>query len=127
MTDNDSYIKATTYIKATKISSDKQGKSFFSQIQIKLNDKGEIGFLSNPQNAKSIIFRITGNDYDYDWHNAPQKQYIVILEGEVEIEVSTGEKKIFGGGDVLLVEDVEGQGHRSRAVSGTRKSIFVTL
>ena len=115
------------YIKATKVSSDKQGRSFFSQIQIKLNDEGEIGFLSNPQEVKSIIFRITSEDYDYDWHNAPQRQYIVILEGEVEIEVSTGEKRIFGGGDVLLVEDVKGQGHRSRAISGERKSIFVTL
>ena len=121
MTHNNSYIKAT------KISSDKQGRSFFSQIQIKLNDEGEIGFLSNPQEAKSIIFRMTNANYDYDWHNAPQKQYIIILEGEVEIEVSTGETKIFGGGDVLLVEDVEGQGHRSRAIGGKRKSIFVTL
>ena len=120
-------IRNNCYIKATKVSSDKQGRSFFSPIKIKLNDEGKIGFLSNPQEVKSIIFRITSADYDYDWHNAPQKQYIIILEGEVEIEVSTGEKKIFGGGDVLLVEDIEGQGHRSRAISGERKSIFVTL
>ena len=77
--------------------------------------------------TQSIIFRITNADYDYDWHNAPQKQYIIILKGEVEIEVSTGEKRIFRGGDVLLVEDTEGQGHKSRAISGERESIFVTL
>ncbi len=116
-----------SYIGATKISSDKQGNSFFSRIQIKLNDEGEIGLLSNPQEVKSIIFRVTSADYDYDWHNAPQKQYIIILEGQVEIEVGTGEKKVFGGGDVLLVEDTEGQGHKSRAIGGKRKSIFVTL
>lgn len=116
-----------SYITATKISSDKRGKSFFSNIQIKLNDEGEIGFLSNPQKVESIIFRITSADYDYDWHNAPQKQYIIILEGKVEIEVGAGEKKVFEGGDVLLVEDTEGQGHKSRAIGGKRKSIFVTL
>ena len=120
-------INKTAYMEATKISSDKNGKSFFSQIHIALDDKGQIGFLSNPQMTQSIIFRVTSADYDYDWHNAPQKQYIIILKGEVEIEVSTGEKRIFRGGDVLLVEDTEGQGHKSRAISGKRESIFVTL
>ena len=116
------------FIDGTKIAANEDGLSYFEKISIELTDKGEIGFLSEPETVKSIIFRITPKDYDYDWHNAPQKQYIFILEGEVEIEVGTGETRIFGPSDILLVEDTEGHGHRSRAVnSEIRKSIFVTL
>ena len=116
------------FVCATKILSDLEGKSFFEDFRIELNDEGEIGILSRPKKVQSIIFRITSGDYNYDWHNAPQKQYIIILEGEVEIEVGTGEKRIFSSGDILLVEDTEGQGHRSRAVNRKiRKSIFVSI
>ena len=49
-------------------------------------------------------------------------------QGEVEIEVGDGSKRILRGGDVLLAEDTTGKGHISRAVAGKpRKSMFITL
>ena len=51
-----------------------------------------------------------------------------MLEGEVEIEIGDGSKRIFGTSDILLAEDTTGQGHISRAVGGKpRKSLFITL
>jgi hypothetical protein len=51
----------------------------------------------------------------------------VLLDGEIEICTSTGEKRTFGG-DVLLVEDTTGKGHQTRQLSpGTRRSLFITL
>ncbi len=51
-----------------------------------------------------------------------------MLDGEIEIEVSDGEKHTFRGGDILLVEDVEGRGHRTRVINNKpRRSIFVTV
>ena len=51
-----------------------------------------------------------------------------MLDGEIEIEVSDGEKRIFRGGDILLAEDTSGQGHRTRTINNRpRKSIFVIL
>ena len=45
---------------------------------------------------------------------------------EVEVEVTSGEKRRFVGGDVLLVEDTTGTGHRTRTVSqGPRRSLFL--
>jgi quercetin dioxygenase-like cupin family protein len=78
--------------------------------------------------ATGIIFRQTGGDYDLDWHPAPRRQYIVNLDGGVEITVSDGEKRVIGAGEVLLVEDVTGKGHLSKAVAGKmRHSIFVPI
>ena len=55
-----------------------------------------------------------------DWHPAPQRQWIIILSGELEVEVSDGEIRIFGPGSVVLVEDTFGKGHVSRVVSRER-------
>ena len=53
---------------------------------------------------------------------------MVNLEGDVEIEVGDGTKRVLRAGDVLLAEDTTGQGHISRAVDGKpRKTLFITL
>jgi hypothetical protein len=54
-----------------------------------------------------------------EWHPAPQRQFIIPLSGEMEFRVSDGETRVFGPGDVLLVEDTFGKGHASRIVSST--------
>jgi hypothetical protein len=54
-----------------------------------------------------------------EWHPAPRRQFIIPLSGEMEFEVSDGEKRTFGPGDVLLVEDTAGKGHISRMVSAS--------
>lgn len=112
----------------TRIYSDQQGESHFEDIEIPLQDGGPIGFLSEAQAAGTIIFRKVIEQYDYDFHNAPARQYIALMDGEIEIETSLGQRRIFKPGDVLLVEDVSGKGHRSRNIrQEVRSSIFITL
>ncbi len=112
----------------TRVVATASGGSDFAEVDISLADGGEIGRLSEPWPANSIIFRENDPGYDYDWHCAPQRQLIVMLDGEIEVEVTSGEKRRFKGGDVLLVEDTTGSGHRSRSVVGkSRRSIFIPL
>jgi uncharacterized cupin superfamily protein len=112
----------------TRVYSDENGNSHFEQKAIPLRDEGTIGELSEALPASGIIFREVEASYDYDFHTAPQRQYIILLDGEIEIETSLGEKRRFKGGDVLLLEDVEGKGHRTKNISPQpRRSIFVTL
>lgn len=116
------------YYKVTRIYADEQGDSHFEDIAIPLQDNGTIGLLSIPQAAGSIIFRKVAAGYDYDFHKAPARQYIALMDGELEIETSTGVIRHFGPGDVLLVEDTEGKGHRSRNLKeAVRSSLFITL
>ncbi|MFQ5637539.1 MAG: hypothetical protein ACE5IR_06040 [bacterium] len=112
----------------TRIYSDTEGESHFENVEIALHDAGEIGRLSEIKPVQSLLFRENDADYDYDWHCAPARQYIILLDGEIEIVVSDGEKRSFNGGDVLLVEDTTGRGHKTRVSNNQpRKSIFVTL
>jgi uncharacterized cupin superfamily protein len=51
-----------------------------------------------------------------------------IIKGSAEFTVSSGETRIFAGGDVVLLEDTEGEGHCSKALNNqVRHSIFVTM
>ena len=115
-------------MKITRLYADADGHSRFEDQDVPLDDAGEIGALSETLPATGVIFRRNPGDYNFDWHPAPQRQYIVLLDGEIEIETSLGEKRRFRGGEVLLVEDTWGKGHRTRSVDGQeRRSIFITL
>jgi hypothetical protein len=115
-------------MKITRIYTGKDNQSHFENLEIPLKDLGKGSFMSELTKASGIVFRETDGSYDYDFHNAPRRQYVVNLEGEVEIELGDGSKRIFGSGDIFLAEDTTGQGHKSRAVRGrSRKSLFISL
>src|SRR5205085_1158767 len=68
-------------VKVTRVYSDADGESRFADEDIELHDKGMIGHLSDPIPAKAVVFRRNDPGYDYDWHTAPQRQFIVLLDG----------------------------------------------
>ncbi len=115
-------------MKITRLYPGPDGKSHFEDIDIPLDNVVGAQRMSERKIATGIIFRETGGDYDLDFHNAPRRQYIINLEGGVEITVGDGTSRVFGPGDVFLVEDTTGQGHISRAVNNQpRKSIYVAI
>ena len=69
---------------------------------------GDIGYLSSAIGCHSLIFRETPADYCYSWHCAPRRQFIVNLDADLEVEVSSGEKRVIKQGDVFFVEDTTG-------------------
>jgi len=119
----------TRIARVTRVYSGEDGESHLEDVEIPLNDLGgAIGALSKLEPATGIVFRETQGDYDYDFHNAPRRQYVINLDAAVEIEVGDGTRRILGAGEILLAEDTTGRGHRSRAVDGkARRSIFITL
>lgn len=111
-----------------RLYSDENGDSQFEEKSISLEDAGSIGLLSARIPVSSLIFREVAPDYDYDFHNAPQRQFLVLLDGEIEIETSRGEKKSFRPGEVILLEDTTGKGHRTRNLKlEKRRSLFIEL
>ena len=74
----------------TRIYSDSKGESHFEDVSIPLASRGEIGYLSENMNATSVQFRNVVPGYDYDFHNAPKRQLIFLLDGVIQIETSFG-------------------------------------
>jgi quercetin dioxygenase-like cupin family protein len=71
--------------------------------------------------TKGVVFRSTEPGHFSDWHNAPRRQYVITLEGEVEIGLADGTVHRFGPGHVTLAEDLTGKGHTTRVVGNTRR------
>ncbi|MGH2469538.1 MAG: hypothetical protein ACRDGF_05660 [Chloroflexota bacterium] len=61
-----------------------------------------------------------------DWHPAPQRQFVIILSGQLQIGFEDGSTKVFGPGDARLVEDVTGRGHTTVAL-GNEPCITATI
>ena len=114
--------------KVTRLYTGLDGESHFEDIEVPLDDRSGSIRQSEPLAATEIVFRETDGNYNYDWHNAPRRQFIIQLEGEVEIEIGDGTKRRFGPGDIMLAEDIKGRGHIARAVKNQpRKAIVVPL
>ncbi len=115
-------------MRLTRIYTGDDGESHFEDVDIPLADRGRIGRISELMRATGVVFRENDGDYDLDWHNAPRRQLVINLDGEVELEVGDGSVRRLGPGEILLAEDTTGRGHLSRAVGGRpRRSLFVTL
>jgi len=52
---------------------------------------------------------------------------VIALAGEVEIETTDGDRRIFPPGGVALVEDIAGRGHVTRASRGRATFVAVPL
>ena len=63
-----------------------------------------------------LTFRVSPPGYVLSWHCAPRRQYSISLTGTTEIEVGDGTVARVGPGDVVLAEDLTGQGHITRVV-----------
>ena len=104
------------------------GKSHFKDVEVEIKDAGSRGQRSELMKATGILFSISGADYSLDFHPAPRRQFVITLDGEVEITASDGEKRLLRPGDVMLADDTTGRGHISRAVNNRPwTAIFVTL
>ena len=80
------------------------------------------------QSATGIQFRRQPPGTFSDFHIAPRSQYVITLEGQAEIGLGDGTKRIFNPGDVMLADDTTGRGHTTGVYGNkTRVSIAIPL
>lgn len=104
-------------LKITNLLNTPDGESYFEAAPPLQWQHRELGNdeLSQSFNAKSYFFHHYQADHFEDWHpvSNPEGCAIVFLSGQQTIEASNGEKRTFGAGDVLLIQDAHGKGHRT--------------
>lgn len=62
------------------------------------------------------------------YHVASRRQFLIFLDGEMDITVGDGTIHHFKAGDIMLADDTTGQGHISRVVGNNPvKAVFVVL
>jgi quercetin dioxygenase-like cupin family protein len=112
----------------TRLYTGTDNQSHFEDIEVPFEPRGDFGLFTLPEPAKAVFFREIAAGYVYSWHNVVCREYVVVIDGTVEIETGNGEKRVFRKGDVLLAEDTAGQGHRTRVIGKkTWRQVFITL
>lgn len=110
-------------MKIVRVFCGEDGKSRFEHISMESRPE-----LKTMQAATGINFSTWPPGHFMDFHPAPRHQFVITLEGQMEIGLEDGTTEVFGPGDVLLAEDTKGKGHTLRIVGDVpRTSIAVPL
>ena len=68
---------------------------------------------------------VRATDQVPDWHCGPRRQFVVFLDGWVQITVSDGTSRRLPAGSAVLVEDLHGRGHITEHEPGDRQVLVI--
>ena len=103
-------------MRVTRLFTNSDQQSDLEEIEIELVRSGVEQFLELMA-PSAMLLNETDSGHEYDWHNAPQRQWVITLSGEIEIKLRNGQTKRLGPGSILLAEDLTGSGHATKVLS----------
>lgn len=84
--------------------------------------------VSDPVDVDRMLFFEVPAGWAGDWHPSPRAQYYVQLRGSLRVEFGSGEARVICPGELMRLEDVTGEGHRSSVIGDEpSRGIFVQL
>lgn len=98
---------------------DAAGETHLAQLELPVKETyaGTVrGVNDIPATTMGFGEFVGGRKADAGMHNAPRRQFLVVLKGELELETSLGKRERLRPGDVLLADDIGTKGHHSRDV-----------
>ncbi len=106
-------------MKYVRLAAGKNGKTHFEDATLKLDEAdyrppAPMVFVSHAYQTDGVQFIRLPSGWSADAIHVPKKQFMLCLKGHLEVTASGGDKRSFGPGDCVLMEDVEGDGHHSR-------------
>ena len=114
-----------------RLKADKGGESHFERVAVDLNEAdyrppAPVLFVSHSYRADGLQFIRLPAGWTGDSIHPPKAQFLICLKGHLEVTASDGEKRTFGPGDSIMMEDISGKGHRTR-VKGTNECIAAVI
>ncbi len=121
---------AVTEVQYHRIYADAQGESHFDTVTVNRSlvaaaPPAPPFYVSDLENASRYRFYSFQPGWYGDLHPSPARQFLALLSGAVEVETSDGTVQQFGPGDLILLEDTAGKGHRSRNTGNGYLNFFV--
>jgi hypothetical protein len=112
-------VDAFSYL---RLYADEAGESHFEEVEIPL-ELTDFAPPADPAHLASLgeasALAVVAGDETWggaEPHPAPARQYMVSLQGAIQVTASDGDVRRVGPGEVLLVEDTTGNGHSTRAL-----------
>lgn len=116
------------------VTSNEDGRSVITGVQRPAMRSTEFAppaapfLVSDPVDVDRMFFFEVPAGWAGDWHPSPRAQYYVQLRGSLRVEFGSGESRLIGPGELMRLEDVTGEGHRSSVVGDEpARGLFVQL
>ena len=119
----------------TILFTDTDGRARFRDEVLELNQGTAVSSLSKLTNAQGVQWRMSPEGFESQFHCTTTPQWLVVLQGRMEIGLQDGSTRVFGPGEYFYSNDTlpEGatfdpqvHGHRSRLVGeGPLVTLFV--
>jgi hypothetical protein len=101
---------------------DEAGASHFGEIELDMREVVRTGGhtvqISETLPTSGLRFMGAGANASIEPHPAPQRQLMIVLQGQWRCIASDGSSRLFGPGGYVLMEDVRGVGHTSLNLPG---------
>ena len=102
------------YTDAQNVSHFKQEEIPFKAVPIPgLKDPPVMASLTGASSATLLLLKAGQVE---NWHNAPRKQFMFVVQGASQVTASDGTAKEFHAGEFVLLEDLKGKGHITKAI-----------
>jgi hypothetical protein len=113
-----------------RLYADGSGGTHFESVSLKLDEAdfrppAPMLFVSHALSASTLQFIRLPTGWAGENICPPQHQFLLCLQGQLEVRASDGKRRTFGPGDAVLMEDSSGRGHSSR-VKG-RKDLIAAI
>ena len=105
-----------------RIYTGEDGQTHFEDLPLPAEENHNVALRA----GANLVFRRFPVDYWSAWHTAPWSPFL-FSQGRMEIEIGDGTKRRFGPGDVVLADDLTGQGHTTRSLGVPRISATVAV
>ena len=99
------------------------GQSHFEEMEAPTEEVHRVA--TKP--GEDLVFRRSAENSFSDWHHPSRRQYLFVIEGSMEVAVGDGTTRQFNTGDVLLAEDLTGQGHVTKSLGGSYTSVSMGI
>ena len=91
------------------------GKTHFEDIPEKF-EITDLAQRTDTEDTSGIQFIYQPPGYVIEMHPAPRRQYVITLQGQAELVLGDGTSRLFVPGDVVLAEDITGEGHITKVI-----------
>ena len=100
------------------LKADNGGESHFEEVNLDLSEAdyrppAPVLFVSHSYQADGLQFIRLPAGWTGNSIHPPKAQFLICLKGNLEVTASDGEKRTFGPGDSIMMEDISGKGHRT--------------